>query len=89
MTILISFYVPTQNKKYIYIYIYNHNTLHFRSFLAKTSDSILGKCPKSLFLPIFPDKSGSVTFDNLWTPNITSCKISEKTNESIPRKVRY
>ena len=31
----------------------NHNTLHFRSFLAKTNDSTFHKSPKSLFLPIF------------------------------------
>ena len=31
----------------------NHNTLHFRSFLAKTNDSILRKSPKTLFLPYF------------------------------------
>ena len=36
----------------------NHIALHFRSFLAKTNDSILRKSPKSLFLghfgPFFP-----------------------------------
>ena len=31
----------------------NHNALHFRSFLAKTNDSILRKCKKKTFLPIF------------------------------------
>ena len=31
----------------------NHNTLHFRSFLAKNNDSILHKIIKSPFLPIF------------------------------------
>ena len=30
-----------------------HHTLHFRSFLAKTNDYILRKCPKSPFSPIF------------------------------------
>ena len=63
----------------------NNNTLHFRSFLAKSNDSILRKSPKTLFLGIFssfwalfpnflenesfPEKSGSVTFHHLWTPN--------------------
>ena len=63
----------------------NHNTLHFRSFLAKSNDSILRKNPKTLFLGLFgpiwalfphfsknesfPEKSGSVTFEPLWTPN--------------------
>ena len=31
----------------------NHNTLLFRSFLAKTNDSILHKIPKTLFLGLF------------------------------------
>ena len=31
----------------------DHKTLHFRSFLAKTNDSILRKSPKTLFLPYF------------------------------------
>ena len=31
----------------------NHNTLHFRSFLAKTNDSILHKSQKNLFLGHF------------------------------------
>ena len=31
----------------------NHMTLHFRSFLAKTNDSILRKCTKTLFLDLF------------------------------------
>ena len=30
-----------------------HKTLHFRSFLAKTNDSIMRKIPKTLFLPYF------------------------------------
>ena len=58
----------------------NDNTLHFRSFLGKTNDSILCKSPKSPFLPIFgpffwgenesyPEKLDSVTFEPLWTPN--------------------
>ena len=63
----------------------NHISLHFRSFLAKSNDSILSKSPKTLFLGLFgpfwtlfpnflenesfPEKSGSVTFYHLWTPN--------------------
>ena len=60
----------------------NHNTLHFRSFLAKTNDSIFRKSPKTLifcpfldpFCPFlgkweFPEKSGSVTFLHLWSLN--------------------
>ena len=31
----------------------NHKTLHFRSFLAKTKDSIFRKSPKTLFLGLF------------------------------------
>ena len=31
----------------------NHNTLHFRSFLAKSNDSNLLKSPKTLFLCLF------------------------------------
>ena len=31
----------------------NHNTLHFRSFLAKSNDSILHNSPKTLFLGLF------------------------------------
>ena len=63
----------------------NLMTLHFGSFLAKTNDSILRKSPKTLFLGLFgpfwalfphfsenenfPEKSSSVTFHHLWTPN--------------------
>ena len=60
----------------------NHKTLHFMSILAKTNDSILRKSLKTLFwglfvpffpifqkMRIFPEKSGSVTFHHLWTPN--------------------
>ena len=60
----------------------NHKSLHFRSFLAKTNDSIFRKNPKTLFLghfgPFFahflenenfPEKSGSVTFLRLWSLN--------------------
>ena len=57
----------------------NHKMLHFRSFLAKTNDSILHKSPKVYFGAFFhhfwenenfPEKSGSVTFEHLWTPNL-------------------
>ena len=78
----------------------NHKTLHFRSFLAKTNDSILRKSPKTLFLglfgPFFPifqkmrifPKNPALSLFIIYGP-LTSCKISEKTNEPIPRKVRY
>ena len=32
----------------------NYKTLHFRSFLAKTNDSIFRKIPKTLFLGLLP-----------------------------------
>ena len=78
----------------------NHITLHFRSFLAKTNDSILCKSPYfgpfwpfwALFtifekMRIFP-KNPALSLYRIYGP-LTSCKISEKTNELIPRKVRY
>ena len=59
----------------------NHKMLHFRSFLAKTNDSILRKGKKNPILGAFwalfphfsenenfPEKSGCVTFEHLWTP---------------------
>ena len=58
--------------------IEDHEFFHFMPFPAKTNDSILRKIAKSPFLgyfpknqpnQIFPEKSGSVTFDPLWTPN--------------------
>ena len=78
----------------------NHITLHFRSFLAKTNDSILRKSPKTLFLslfrPFFPifqkmkifPKNPALSLLCLYGP-LTSCKISEKNNEPIMRKVCY
>ena len=78
----------------------NHNTLHFRSFLAKTNDSILRKSPKTLFLglfrPLFPifekmrifPKNPALSLFYIYGP-LTSCKKSEKTNEPIPRTLRY
>ena len=60
----------------------NHKMLHFRTFLAKTYDSILRKKSKNpilgAFLDLFPhfsknenfpEISGSVTFENLSKPN--------------------
>ena len=58
----------------------NHNTLHFRSFLAKTNDSILRKSKKKAYFcqfldpflhflgkwKFFPEKSGSISFVPLW-----------------------
>ena len=78
----------------------NHITLHFRSFLAKNNDSILRKSPKTLFLglfrpfsPIFQKmriflKNPALSLLCLYGP-LTSCKISEKTDEPIMRKVCY
>ena len=78
----------------------NHKMIHFRSFLAKTNDSILRKGPKTLFWglfgpfsPIFQkmrifQKNRALSLLSIDGP-LTSCKISEKTNEPIPRKVRY
>ena len=57
----------------------NHITLHFRSFLAKTNDSILRKSPKTLFfqkMRICP-KNPALSLLCLYGP-LTSCKISEK-----------
>ena len=75
----------------------NHNTLHFSSFLAKTNDSILRKSTLlPIFGPFFPflgkmrifPKNRALSLLSIYGP-LTSCKISEKTNEPIPRKVRY
>ena len=63
----------------------NHKTLLCRSYPAKTNDSILHKSQTPIFGSFFPHfsenenfpkKSGSVTFEHLWTTN----KISVKTN---------
>ena len=78
----------------------NHNTLHFRSFLAKTNDSILRKSPKTLFwghfgpfLPIFEKmrifpKNPALSLFYVYGP-LTSCKKIEKTNEPILRTLRH
>ena len=78
----------------------NHNTLHFRSFLAKCNDSILRKSQKTLFLGLFGHffpifwkmrvfpKNRALSLLSLYGP-LTSYKISKKTNEPIPRKVHY
>ena len=75
----------------------NHNTLYFRSFLAKTNDSIFRKSPKTLFLglfgpllPIFEKmrifpKNPALSLFYVYGP-LTSCKKIEKTNEPILRK---
>ena len=78
----------------------NHNTLHFRSFLAKSNDSILSKVQKpyfqvfwGLFGPLLPifwkirvfPKNRALSLFSLYGP-LTSCKKSEKTNETILRK---
>ena len=47
----------------------NHNTLHFRTFLAKTNDSIFRKSPKTLFFPFFSPfcpKSREREFSQIW-----------------------
>ena len=78
----------------------NHNTLHFRSFLAKTNDSIFRKSPKTLFLglfwpflPIFEKmrifpKNPAVSLFYVYGP-WNSCKKIEKTNEPILRTLRH
>ena len=76
----------------------NHITLHFRSFLAKTNDSIFHKIPKTLFLchfgsfwTLFPIFEIVRIFPKNRAPSLlsiyrlTSFKISEQTNEPIPR----
>ena len=67
----------------------NHNTLHFRTFLAKSNDPILRKSSKTLFLgllgPFFPifqkmgvfPKNRALSLLSLYGP-LTSCKISKK-----------
>ena len=73
----------------------NHMRLQFRSFLAKTDDWILHKVQKPYFwalspifeeMRIFPENPALSLF-SIDGP-ITSCKISEKNNVPIPRKVR-
>ena len=74
--------------------IEKHNSFHFRPLLAKTNDSILRKSPKTLFLGtfglifsqmrVFP-KNWALSLFCVYGP-LTSCKISEKTNEPILRK---
>ena len=65
--------------------LYNNNRHHFRPFSAKSLDSIFFKSPKTSFLGYFglfwaqipkkrlnehfSEKSGSVTFLPLWSPN--------------------
>ena len=78
----------------------NHNTLNFRSFLAKTNDSILHKSPITLllglfvvFFPIFGQmriflKNRALSLFYIYGP-LPSLKISEKSNESILRTLRH
>ena len=66
----------------------NHNTIHFRSFLAKTNDSILHKSKKkTIFGPFFP-KNPALSLFYVYGP-LTSCKKIEKTNESILRTLHH
>ena len=78
----------------------NHNTLHFRSFLAKYNDSVVRKSPKNPFLGhfrhfllifekmrIFP-KNPALSLFYIYGP-LTSCKKIEKTNEPILRTMRH
>ena len=78
----------------------NHNTLHFKSFLAKTNNSTWCKSPNPPFLPIFRpffhffekwEFSWKIRLSSLLClyVTLTSCKISEKNNEPIMRKVHY
>ena len=78
----------------------NHKTLQFRSFLEKTNDWNLRKSPKTIFLGLFGPfspflrksefflKNPALSLLSIYGP-LTSCKISKKSNEPIPRKVRY
>ena len=81
----------------------NHETLHFRSFLAKTNDSILHKSLKTLFLGLFGPfwalfqflgkmrifpKNRALSLFYIYGP-LTSYKKIEKTNEPILRTLRH
>ena len=74
----------------------NHKTLHFRPFLAKTNNSIFPqKSQKLYFCPFCPfleklEFSRKIRLSLLIVyGSLPSCKISEKTNEPILRKVHY
>ena len=73
---------------------------HFKTFVAKTNDRNLRYDAKHRFLghfrPFFPDSGKTGIFRKNRAPSLlclygplTSCKRPEKTNEPIPRKVRY
>ena len=79
----------------------NHNTLHFRSFLAKSNYSILRKSPKILFLgllgPIWALFSHFLENKRVFPKNLalsllslseplTSCKISKKLMSQFQEK---
>ena len=70
---------------------------HLTPFMAKSNDTIFLKIEKKLFLTPFGPKNGGWGFFptnlapslfSIYDP-LTSCKKIEKTNEPIPRKVRY
>ena len=99
------FYPKSREREFFQIWdlhrkLANHKTLHFRSFLAKTNDSILRKSLKTLYLglfrPFFPifqkmkifPKNPTLSLFYIYGP-LTSCKKSEKNNEPIPRKMCY
>ena len=76
--------------------IENHNIFRFKPFLVTSNDSIFHKSPKKTILGTFgqiwakPDffpKNRALSLFCVYGP-LTSCKISEKTNEPILRKVR-
>ena len=76
----------------------NHKNFHFTKIPDKTNDVIFLKSPKTMFLGqfwpflvifarwgFFP-KNLAVSHTTIYGP-LTPCKVSEKNNESIPRKL--
>ena len=75
----------------------NHKNIHFTQIPDKTNNMIFLKCPKTMFRGIFdhfwsflPDgdffpKYPALSHITRYEP-LTSCQVSEKTNEPILRK---
>ena len=76
----------------------NHKNFHFTQIPDKTNDTIFSKSPKTMFLDhfwpflvifarwgFFP-KNPTLSQTTIYGP-LTSCKVSEKTNEPIPKKL--
>ena len=74
----------------------NNNNFHFTQIPDKTNDKIFLKSPKTMFLGHFrsflPDgdffQKIHLSHTTIYGP-LTSCYVSEKTNEPIPRKRTY